>query len=334
MYISAKMILEIANNKNKNPWLVGSGDTKPRLKWTPELHHRFVDAVSQLGGAEKATPKSLMRKMNIQGITLYHLKSHLQKFRLGKGQNPQPRQDSKQEDYIEHQSQSPADNSDEAQGQMNDTETAQALRIQMEVHRKLQEQIEVQRHIHQRIEAQGKYLQSVIKMAHETLSGCGSSIEVELAKAEISKLKLMVDMECFSCSSSGLTEKECSVRKDTECLGRMGYEPEAMEEAGKQVPENSSVELPLMEMHPSFGNRLNGYTSERKRSQCTSSDNNCNEKPCDLIFKANTYDQNLKTIGFLKNPDLNKKCLRDFDSCHPKDIDLNCNGLERFNGYI
>ncbi|CAH9113400.1 unnamed protein product [Cuscuta epithymum] len=145
----------------------------------------------------------------------------------------------------------------------------------MEVHRKLQEQIEVQRHIQQRIEAQGKYLQSVIKMAHETLSGCGSSsVEVELAKAEISKLKLMVDMECFSCSSSGLTEKECSVRKDTECLGRMEYEQKVMEEAGKQVPGNSSVELPLMEMHPTHGNRLNGHTSGRKRSQCTSSDNN------------------------------------------------------------
>ena len=32
--------------------LVLSTDAKPRLKWTPELHQRFVDAVNQLGGAE------------------------------------------------------------------------------------------------------------------------------------------------------------------------------------------------------------------------------------------------------------------------------------------
>lgn len=32
--------------------LVLSTDAKPRLKWTPELHDRFVDAVNQLGGPD------------------------------------------------------------------------------------------------------------------------------------------------------------------------------------------------------------------------------------------------------------------------------------------
>ncbi|CAI0447994.1 unnamed protein product [Linum tenue] len=70
------------SNQNQNMNLVLSTDAKPRLKWTAELHQRFVDAVNQLGGLEKATPKSLMRVMAIPGLTLYHLKSHLQAFAL------------------------------------------------------------------------------------------------------------------------------------------------------------------------------------------------------------------------------------------------------------
>ncbi|KAM2556400.1 hypothetical protein TB2_013633 [Malus domestica] len=64
--------------QNQNMNLVLSTDAKPWLKWTPELHQRFVEAVNQLGGADKATPKSLMRMMGIHGLTLYHLKSHRQ----------------------------------------------------------------------------------------------------------------------------------------------------------------------------------------------------------------------------------------------------------------
>ena len=38
------------NNHKANVSLVLSTDAKPRLKWTCELHHRFIEAVNQLGG--------------------------------------------------------------------------------------------------------------------------------------------------------------------------------------------------------------------------------------------------------------------------------------------
>ncbi|KAL3625107.1 hypothetical protein CASFOL_031775 [Castilleja foliolosa] len=83
--------------------LVLSSDAKPRLRWTQELHQRFVDSVIQLGGPEKATLKSLMRVMGINGLTLYHLKSHLQNIDSEKSQQSQTYQQNKQEDDGENQ---------------------------------------------------------------------------------------------------------------------------------------------------------------------------------------------------------------------------------------
>ncbi|XP_022760083.1 myb family transcription factor APL-like [Durio zibethinus] len=44
--------------------------------WTVELNERFVE----LGGPDEATPKITLKIMGVEGLTLYHLKSHLQRF--------------------------------------------------------------------------------------------------------------------------------------------------------------------------------------------------------------------------------------------------------------
>ncbi|EPS59788.1 hypothetical protein M569_15016, partial [Genlisea aurea] len=129
---------------------------KQRLRWTHELHERFVDSVVQLGGPDRATPKGVLRIMGVQGLTIYHVKSHLQKYRLAK-YLPESSSDGKK--AGKNESGDVLSSLDDSSGM----QITEALKLQMEVQKRLHEQLEVQRQLQLRIEAQGKYLKKIIE---------------------------------------------------------------------------------------------------------------------------------------------------------------------------
>ncbi|KAJ0967516.1 hypothetical protein J5N97_024433 [Dioscorea zingiberensis] len=132
-----------------------SSAAKPRMRWTPELHECFVEAVNQLGGSEKATPKGVLKLMKVDGLTIYHVKSHLQKYRTAR-YRPDSSEGTSEKNASPLEGVSSLD-------LKTGIEITEALRLQMEVQKRLHEQLEIQRNLQLRIEEQGRYLQMMFE---------------------------------------------------------------------------------------------------------------------------------------------------------------------------
>ncbi|KAL1191094.1 Myb family transcription factor MOF1 [Cardamine amara subsp. amara] len=72
---------QVTNSNNVRQYVRSN---MPRLRWTPDLHLSFVRAVQRLGGPHRATPKLVLQMMNLKGLSIAHVKSHLQMYRSKK----------------------------------------------------------------------------------------------------------------------------------------------------------------------------------------------------------------------------------------------------------
>ncbi|CAN0927923.1 Myb family transcription factor PHL7 [Linum grandiflorum] len=130
------------------------GANKERLRWTQELHDRFEEAVNQLGGPDRATPKGILKAMGIPGLTIYHVKSHLQKYRISKFIPETPNRGIERRNISEMLPNFSATSG----AQLNE-----ALQMQLEVERRLSDHLDVQRNLKLKIEAQGRFLERMVE---------------------------------------------------------------------------------------------------------------------------------------------------------------------------
>ncbi|KAF8043590.1 hypothetical protein BT93_A1803 [Corymbia citriodora subsp. variegata] len=222
--LSERHLLLQAANGPGDSGLMLSTDAKPRLKWTADLHKRFVEAVNQLGGADKATPKSILKAMGIPGLTLYHLKSHLQKYRLSKNLHGQATNGTNRAvaDVKVSEANGPHMNNSSIGTQVNkNLHISEAFQVQIEVQRRLHEQMEVQRHMQLHIEAQGKYLQAVLEKAQETLGRHDlGSVGLEAAKNQLSELVSKVSADSLGSAFPDLIDlhlHQMQMNQNTDC---------------------------------------------------------------------------------------------------------------------
>ncbi|XP_047982224.1 protein PHOSPHATE STARVATION RESPONSE 1 [Salvia hispanica] len=210
---------------------------KQRMRWTPELHETFVEAVDKLGGSERATPKGVLKLMKVEGLTIYHVKSHLQKYRTAryKPETTEEASDRKTA-YVEDLS---------SLDLKTGIEITEALRLQMEVQKQLHEQLEIQRNLQLRIEEQGKYLQLMFekqcKSGTDLLKGASSSSENALKELRDAQNSLATDSSAVEASTSkapGQTSQMAG-EKQKAPIGVPSSPPPKRTKVDEQVPVSS-----------------------------------------------------------------------------------------------
>ncbi|XP_028787426.1 uncharacterized protein LOC114743382 isoform X1 [Neltuma alba] len=180
---------------NGNPTSNGGAviPSKSRIRWTQDLHEKFVECVNRLGGSEKATPKAILKLMNTDGLTIFHVKSHLQKCRIAKYM-PDPAQGkSDKKAHIDDVHQIDV---------KTGSQIREALQLQLDVQRRLHEQLEIQRRLQLRIEEQGKQLKMMFDQQQKTCNSFSNLGSTENDDPSVSHKEVEVSIAEGSGNSS------------------------------------------------------------------------------------------------------------------------------------
>ncbi|KAG4186024.1 hypothetical protein ERO13_A08G016600v2 [Gossypium hirsutum] len=135
---------------------------KQRIRWIPELHELFLNAVDQLGGPDCATPKNILKLMNVEGLSIYHVKSHLQKYRLAKGVS-ELKNDKGSSRFEEERATLIESDDHQSDGNIErEVDVVETLKMQIEVQKLLHEQLKVQKELQLQIQQQGQLLKKLM----------------------------------------------------------------------------------------------------------------------------------------------------------------------------
>ncbi|KAL4273403.1 hypothetical protein GQ457_13G011560 [Hibiscus cannabinus] len=166
--------------------------SKTRIRWTQDLHDKFVECVKRLGGAEKATPKAILKLMDTEGLTIFHVKSHLQKYRIAKympdSAEGKPQKRTSDVTQID------------VKTGLHLTET---LQLQLDVQRRLHEQLEIQRSLQLRIEEQGRQLKMMIDQQKKTSESLLKKQDFDIGPFDQDPSFSFEDVEASIAESSG-----------------------------------------------------------------------------------------------------------------------------------
>eukprot|EP00268_Persea_americana_P032117 TRINITY_DN3148_c0_g2_i6.p1 TRINITY_DN3148_c0_g2~~TRINITY_DN3148_c0_g2_i6.p1 ORF type:complete len:469 (+),score=113.18 TRINITY_DN3148_c0_g2_i6:190-1596(+) len=208
--------------------------TKSRMRWTPELHECFVEAVNQLGGSERATPKGVLKLMNVEGLTIYHVKSHLQKYRTAR-YRPDSSEGTAEKKISPLEEMSSLD-------LKNRVDITEALRVQMEVQKQLHEQLESQRKLQLRIEEQGRYI--LMMFEKQNMAGGDKLPSVRLSEPNQSPTKAETSEKVRVTVNNDTNDVKKAGESSSQQLAATPKKPETTTSLDPETPNTSGSHSP------------------------------------------------------------------------------------------